>query len=78
MTEPNVIADNDIQRARIKRDLASGELRQRLTIEWRGDSYELVFNDFECGDGPPDEAWMWRELRTIVDRQIPLKETEEV
>ncbi len=65
-----IVATNDIERARINRDVKHGTLRQRLVIEWRCESYCLHFTDHESVD--PDTDWMWRQLKEIVERHIPL------
>lgn len=55
-----------IEGARARKDIREGDLRQRVSIEWRGTAYQLTFDDFE--NDPPDVEWLRSELVHISER----------
>lgn len=53
----------DLEAHRLDKDVESGELRQRVEIEFRGSAYQLRVEDME--NDPPDLAFLGAELVRI-------------
>ncbi len=57
---------DDIQRARLRRDLKTVPTDREVTIVWRGGAYRLVYDDY--GSGEPDGEWLAKELYMVARR----------